>query len=233
MKQDELNLWARYRQGDESSREELILLYLPLAIVWATRVAKMAGWANLEDLKQEGIIGLMKAIERFDVSRGVPFKYFARQYIRGAIFHSSELTRNLARHQEEVYRQVRQTVEELTRDLQRIPTIEEVSERTDLSIEQIQNAVDAMGVAFAEELPDAEGGPDALRILTPSPERTIMLFEALAHLCARDLEIIRLYYWEDVSHEGIAQKLGLKDTNVIKIRQRAIKKLVKVLDIKK
>lgn len=233
MRPDELSLWARYEHGDESSREELIVFYLPLAIVWAKRVAKIAGWANWEDLKQEGVIGLMEAIERFDLSRGVAFQYFARNYIRGAIFDSPELTRDLARRQEEVYRKVRQTEDELTRALQRNPTIEEVAEKTELTIEQIQNAIDAMGLAFAGELPEAEGAQVSPRVLIPRPERAIMLFEAFSHLCARELEIIRLYYWEDQSHERIAQSLGLKDSNVIKIRQRAIKKLGKVLDVER
>jgi RNA polymerase sigma-70 factor (ECF subfamily) len=55
--------------------------------------------------------------------------------------------------------------------------------------------------------------------------------EALAHLSAREQEIIRLYYWEDQSHEEIAQMLGLTPSNVVKIRQRAIKKLGKLLDV--
>ncbi|MEK6406800.1 MAG: sigma-70 family RNA polymerase sigma factor [Acidobacteriota bacterium] len=231
MKPDELSLWARYRQGDERSREELILFYLPLAIVWAKRLSRIAGWANWEDLKQDGVIGLMKAIERFDPGRGVEFRCFARSYIRGAILDSSEFTRDLARRQEEIYRKIRRAEDELTKALQRNPTVEEVAEKTELTIEQIRNAIDAMGVAFAGELPDAEGAPASPRVLTPPPERAIMLLEALSHLSAREQEIIRLYYWEDQPHEEIAQSLGLKVSNVIKIRQRAIKRLGKVLDV--
>ena len=58
-----------------------------------------------------------------------------------------------------------------------------------------------------------------------------MLLAALSHLSAREREIIRLYYWEDQSHKEIAQSLSLKESNVIKIRQRAIKKLGKVLEV--
>lgn len=237
MTEDERSLWERYCKADETAseeaRKELIMYYLPLAVVWARRVSRIAGWANPEDLKQDGVIGLMKAIERFDPSRGVKFKFFANPYIRGAIFDSSEFTRDLARRQEEIYRKMRLAEGELTKALQRNPTIEEVAERTELTIEQIQNAIDAMGVAFAGELPDAEVAPASRMVETPQPERAIMLLEALSYLSAREQETIRRYYWEDQPHEEIAQRLELTVSNVIKIRQRAIGKLRMRLDVKR
>ncbi len=230
MNADELSLWARCRRGEDTARKELILLYLPLAIFWARKTSMIAGWANSEDLKQEGVIGLMKAIERFDPGQGVNFKFFARRFIRGAIFDSSEFTRDLARRQKEIYLMIRRAEVELTKALQRNPTIEEVAEKTELTFQQMQNAIDAVGVASAGGLPDFEGAPASRMVETPHPERTIMLLEALSHLSAREQEIIRLYYWEDQSPEEIAPKLGLTASNVTKIRQRAIKKLGKLLD---
>jgi RNA polymerase sigma factor for flagellar operon FliA len=235
MTEDERSLWESYCKADETAREKarekLILFYLPLVTVWAKRVSRIAGWANWEDLKQDGIIGLMNAIKRFDVSKGVKFKYFASPHIRGAIFDSSEFTRDLARRQEEIYRKIRRAESVLTKALQRNPTIEEVAEKTELTIEQIQNAIDAMGVAFAGELPDAEVMPAHGMVETPRPERAIMLVEALSQLNAREQETIHRYYWESQPHEEIAQTLALTVSNVIKIRQRAIGKLRKRLDV--
>jgi RNA polymerase sigma factor (sigma-70 family) len=229
MNSDDLTLWTRCREGDEAARNELILLYRPLAIFWARKISMIAGWANTEDLAQIGVIGLMKAIEGFDPSQGAKFKAFARGFIRGAIFDSSEFTRDLARRQREIYRRIRRAEEELTQEQQRIPTIEEVADKTGLTIQQIQNAIDAVGVASAREL--TEGAPASRMVETRQPERTIMLMQVLSHLSAREQEIIRLYYWEDQSHEQIAQMLGLTPSNVVKIRQRAIKKLGKLLDV--
>jgi RNA polymerase sigma factor FliA len=224
MTEDELNLWERY----ETARKELILFYLPLAIVWARRISRVAGWANWEDLRQDGVIGLMNAIIRFDSSRGVPFKTFANRYIRGAIFDSPELTRNLARYQEEIYRKTRHAEAELTKTLQRSPTIEEIAEKTEMTAEQIQNAIDAMGVAFAGELPEAENALASSAVEVPQPERTILAEEALSQLSEREQEIVRLYYWEDQSHEKIAERLGIIPIEVTKIRQRAIGKVAKI-----
>jgi RNA polymerase sporulation-specific sigma factor len=228
---DELKLWQRYRHGDEAARNKLILLYLPLVDLLARHIARLAG-ANWEDLRQDGCIGLIKAISRFDPGRGVPFKSFARPYICGAIYDSSEITRDMARRQDEIYRKVRRTEEELTKTLQRIPTAEEVAEKTRLTIEQILNAIDARGLAFAASFPDAEDPPKRM-IEAPQPERAIFLLEALAHLSDRDRKIIRLYYWEDRTHEEIARELGLSISNVTKIRQRALGKLRKLLDVKR
>jgi len=235
MTEDERSLWERYCEEDETAseeaRKELVMYYLPLAIVWARRISRIAGWANSEDLKQDGVIGLIKAIQRFDPSLGVKFKYFANPYVRGAIFDSSEFTRDLARRQEEIYRKMRLAEGELMKTLHRNPTIEEVAEKAELTIEQIQNAIDAMGVAFAVELPDAEVAPVSRLVETPQPERAIMLLEALSYLSAREQETIHRYYWEDQPHEEIAQRLELTVSNVIKIRQRAVCKLRLRLDV--
>jgi RNA polymerase sigma factor (sigma-70 family) len=101
----------------------------------------------------------------------------------------------------------------------------------DANAEQIHNAIDAMRVASAGELPDPEGAPTLRMGEPPDPERTIMLLEALSHLSAVEQEIFRLFYWAEQSPEEIAQRLDLKVSNAIKIRQRANKKLGNLLDV--
>ncbi len=231
MTEEEFNLWARHGR-DETAQKDLVLFYLPFVDVLAKRIAKCTG-TNWEDLRQEGAIGLMKAIARFDPEQGVPFRAFAKWYICGAIYDSSELTHDVPRRQEETYRKIRQTKDELTQTLQRSSSIEEVAEKAGLTIEQIRNAIDAKSVAFAGPMPDAEDTLASATLEAPRPERAIFLLEALAHLDDREQEIISLYYWEDQPHEEIAQRLGLTLSNVIKIRQRAIGKLRKRLDVKR
>lgn len=230
MTEDEINLWKRYGGRDVAAQKELILSYLPLVDVLAKRIARVTG-ASWEDLRQDGAFGLIKAVERFDPGRGVPFRAFAKPYILGAIFDSPELTRDIARRQDEIYRKVRQTEQELTQTLQRNPTIEEVAGKAGLSVDQILNAIDARGVAFAGALPDACGPQASAQVESPQPERTILLLETLAQLDPREKEIIQLYYWEDQPHDEIARKLGLSVSNAIKIRQRAIGKLRKQLGV--
>jgi RNA polymerase sigma factor for flagellar operon FliA len=233
MTEDELNLWKRYDQRDETVRKELILFYLPLAIFWAKRISRIAGWANWEDLRQEGVIGLMKAVEKFDLSQGVPFKTFARPYIRGAIFDSSELTRDMARQQEEIYRKIKQAEDELTKTLQRLPTSEEVAEKTGLTVEKMRTAIDAMGIAFAGEFPDSENLTASRGVQTASQERAAVIDDELSLLTKNEQKVIGYYYWEELSDKEIAERLGLTVSNVTKIRQRAIDKLRNRFDVKK
>jgi RNA polymerase sigma factor (sigma-70 family) len=230
MNSDEQNLWVRCREGDDVACKELVLFYLPLATYWAKRISRSAGWANPDDLKQEGVIGLIKAVRRFDPNRGVSFNAFARSFIRGAIFDSSEFTRDLARRQKEIYLTIRRAEVELSNALQRNPTIEEVAKKTELTTQQIRNALDAIGLASAGEIPDPESAALMRTVETPDPERTLALMEALSRLSARENEIIQLCYWKGMSPEETAQVMGLTVSNVIKIRQRANKKLRKLLD---
>ena len=226
MTENELNLWERFSRGDEPARKELILFYLPLVEEWAKRISRAASWADLKDLKQDGVMGLMKAIERFDPGRGVEFKYFARTYIRGAIFDGSELTRDLARQQEEICRKINRVEADLIKTLQRNPTVEEIAERTALTVEQIRNAVDAMGIAFAGALPDSEDHP----VETPQSETAMLVRDALSQLKEREALILTYYYLEGQPPQEIAKRLGLTVSNVTKIRQRAIIKLRARLD---
>jgi RNA polymerase sigma factor FliA len=225
MTEDERNLWERYGQGDETAHQQLVLFYLPLAIFWAKQIAHSAGWADREDLRQEGIIGLMKAIEKFDPHQGVPFKSFARPYIRGAIFDSSELTRNLARQQEEIYRKLKRAEEKLTKTLNRLPNREELIEETGLSGQQIEKAIDAMSIAFAGEFPETEGLTAQGGVQPAEQERAAVIHQALSQLSKREQAILGLYYWEDLQDKEIANRLGLTTSNVTKIRQRALDKL--------
>lgn len=233
MIEDELILWKRYGQGDETARKELILSYLPLVDECAKRISRAATWTNWRDLRQDGVMGLMKAIERFDPKRGVAFKYFASPYIRGSIFDSSDLTRNMARQQEEICRKIKRADAELTKTLHRNPTIEEVAKKTDLTVEKIQDAIDAMGIAFAGAFPDSEDQSPSSRIQPAQSETKALVQDALSHLDEREALILIYYYLEDHTPQEIAKRLELTASNVTKIRQRAINKLRELLDIKR
>jgi len=211
-------------QDDKSTREELVLKYLPLVDVIAKRIAK-AGRCNWEDLRQEGTIGLLRAIEKYDPTAGKRFEAFAKYYISGAIFDSSELTRELARRQDEIYRAVIRSQEKLFRDRATPPGIDEVAETTGFTSEQILNAIDARRIAFAEELPAGDfGGIDV-----PQIEKKIYLNELIDSLGAIEQQIIRLYYLKDWTAEQIGGQLAIKPGAVQKTRQRALGKLRKRL----
>lgn len=229
MNEAELALWTDCGQGIEAACKELILSYFYLVKKWARRISRIANWANQEDLIQDGVIGLINAIKKFDPHRGVAFERYASPYVRGAIFDSSELTRDLARRQEEICRKIKRADIELTRTLERNPTVDEVAHNTGLSVDQIMNAIDAMGVAFARELNDANEPSSTGGVQPARQERAAVIQDALARLSEREQSVIDFYYWQGQSHEEIARQLGLTVSNSSQIRKRAIRKLRKLL----
>lgn len=221
MNEDERRLWERH----EKARKDLILSYMPLVKLLAKRIARSAGWANLEDLVQDGVIGLIRAIERFNPDQGTPFRAFATPYICGTIYDGAELSRTIARNPEQLYRKIKRAEDDLTKALQRNPTIEEVAEETGLTVEQIQNAIDAMRLAFAEGFADAEESIQFGGIQRAEQERAAIIEDGIAQLDERQQKVIRLYYWENLTDKQIAAKLHLTLSNTTKLRQRAIVKL--------
>ncbi len=225
MTEEERGLWVRFREGDETARRALLERYLRQVNVLAAQIARSAGWADWRDLQQDGVIGLMQAMKRFDLSHDGDFPNFARSHIRGAILDGSELTRSLARRQHEFYRQIKAADAELSQSLGRPPTRAEVTEKTGLSEEQMRNALAAVGVAFAAEPVEA----DTTAVVNKTPaaqlEAAILVREVLTRLDEQEAQIISYYYLEDQSSQEISRRLGLTVSNVTKIRQRALSKL--------
>jgi len=226
MTEDELTLWKRFRQGNEESYEELVLFYLALVKFWARKIAENAWWANQEDLIQDGIIGLIKAFEKFDPQRGNEFTTYARYYIREAIFDSPELTRSLHRRQGEHNRKVRQAHDELAQTLGRKPTVEEIAEKAQITIEQVRKALDAMSIAFPDEFIDYQEPEQASIDRFKHQDDSILIRDLLSRLSDREVLILTLHYRDDLSYLEIGKKLGISEDSVSKICQRARKKLL-------
>lgn len=225
MEESERDLWSRRLEGDEMAREKLILRHMPIVKFWVDNISRKAPWANRNDLMQEGVVGLIKAVEKFDPRRGNKFTTYARFRIREAIFDSPEITRNLTRRQDENYRKIKQALDGLAQELVRRPTVEEVAEKVALTVEQVQQALDAMSIAFADEISEAGLSSEASDKTVEHSDRTILVQEALSRLDEREALILTEYYWADKSCPEIAKNLDMKEDTVSKIRWRAINKL--------
>jgi RNA polymerase sigma factor FliA len=231
MNEGELNAWRRCKQGDGAAREELILLYLPLVKFWASKISGVASWASREDLMQEGIKGLIIAVDKFDLKKNVEFSTYARFRIREAIFDSPELTRGLPRSQDENRRKITGIHDKLVSKLERKPTIEEIAEESGLTPEQVRNALDATCIAFPKDFPEPGESIGMSADTTDSHERIMLIQDALSRFSEREAIILTSYYWDEQPTAEIAKKLNLTEDNVRKVRQRAMSKLRKLLGI--
>lgn len=234
MKDSELDLWGRHRQGDKAAREELILMYKYLIKHFVRRLCRIAYWAVCEDLMQEGVKGLIEAVDgRFDPRKGKLFDAYARNYIRGAVLRSPEFSRNLPPRQGEIYRTVRDANDKLMQELERKPTYEEIAEETGLSLTQIEDSITAMSVAFTDELPDVHMLSAVTSMTVEQRDMTILVREAIGKLDKKDAMILIRCYWNNEKDKEIAEKLGMKEDSLRKARRRAEVKLGKLLGVEK
>lgn len=233
MKEDELGLWKRYSQGEGQVREELILHNLFLVKIQVGKISRLVRWANREDLMQEGIKGLITALEEFDPDSGNEFAAYAWKFIRGAIFRNPEVVRDLTRRQYDNYRKVKNIHDSLVQELERKPTVEEIVEASGFSADQVMNAFDATSIAFAEGFPDNDPESAVSERTVELQDERILIQEAVSRLRKKEQLLLCEHYWNDQSDREIAEKYGMKEDTVTKTRKRAIKKLRALLEVER
>jgi RNA polymerase sigma factor (sigma-70 family) len=241
---DEADALARHAQaGDEAAREELIRRLLPL--VHATARRYRTEGLEQADLLQEGIVGLLRALQRFDAGRGVPFAAFATWWIRQSLQEArSDFIRPL-RLPPKALRQLSQLKSEHQRiyeDERRSARVGELAERTNIELEQAK----ALMVADARErsLDEPIGSMDAelgtLGDLLEDPlsaaayEDVVdavageQLRALLSRLTDREREVVRARFGFDTPAEKLSEvgeRLGLSAERVRQIEERALAKL--------
>lgn len=216
----------------------------------ADQIHRKVNWVDREVLMNEGVIGLLKAMDRFDYNCGVEFSTYARNDIRGAILASPEVSNNLPRRPYENLKKIRQAQVDLAMRLERKPTLDEIAEKIELTVSQVTEALDAWHIAFADGFPDHEAGSDSdpeadERSKTHSAliegkagadepwqnvNDAIVIEKALSRLSERESLIVTRYYWEDQTDSEIAKGLGLTLSNARRIRLGALKKLHGMLE---
>jgi RNA polymerase sigma-B factor len=222
----------RYEQ-DEGARSELVERTLPLARTLARRYANKG--EALDDLEQVAALGLVKAIERFDLDREVRFTTFAVPTIAGEIkrhFRDRGWMVRVPRDVQELSARLTGQRERLTRELGRSPTVPELAHAAEAGVEQVLEALGAADAYRALSLDeplgegleamDSIGGPDAgfERV-----EQRHMLRSGLEHLPAREREILHLRFYEGLTQREIAGRVGVSQMHVSRLIRRSIESL--------
>ena len=185
---DERELFARARAGDEAARERCVQANLRLVV----RIARkhLGHGMSFEDLIQEGNIGLLRAVEKFEPERGNKFSTMATWWIEQAVqraVRNHGRTIRLPVHVVDRLSLIRRHSLALTRDLGRTPRLSELAEATGLSVAQLRSTLDsARGTYSLEREFDAEEqGGKRLMDMIPAPEQDHAAIAAHAELCAR------------------------------------------------
>jgi RNA polymerase sigma-B factor len=231
-------LLRRYHElGDVQAREELIEQYLPLVRSLARRYANRG--EQLEDLVQVGSIGLIKAIDRFDVGRGVELTTYATPNIIGEIkrhFRDKGWSIRVPRGLQELNVRLSQLLERLTVELERSPTIPELAKAADVTEEAVLEALES-GQAYTTVSLSApsgggeEGELDPLESLGEleheyevSEDRAV-LAPGLDVLDERERRILHLRFWEGLTQSQIAQQVGISQMHVSRLIRRSLEKV--------
>jgi RNA polymerase sigma-B factor len=232
-------LLRRYhKRGDIEARERLIEQYLPLVRSLARRYSHRG--EQLEDLVQVGCIGLIKAIDRFDVDRGVELTTYATPNIIGEIkrhFRDKGWSIRVPRGLQELNVKLSRLIEELTVQLERSPTIPELAKAAGVEEEEVLEALET-GQAYATlslSAPGPGGGDDSdldpldsLGEIEPEyevSENRAVLAPGLRALDERERRILHLRFFEGLTQSQIAQQVGISQMHVSRLIRRSLEKV--------
>jgi RNA polymerase sigma-B factor len=235
-RREERELFMRYAKGrDPAVRDAIVRRFLPLARQLARRYR---GLEDIEDLEQVAAIGLMKAIDRFDVERGVAFSSFAFPTVLGELRrHCRDLAWSVRvpRGLHELVMRVERVSEDLAGQYGRAPTVMEVAGQAKASTEQVLEALQALSARHAISLDrprDEEDGPDAAGRDVgvddagfATVEDAAMLEDLMKVLPERERMMLRLRFGEDVYQRQIGDALGLSQMHVSRVIHRSLERL--------
>ena len=236
-REDRRLLERLHHHGDQAAREQLVERFLPLARQLARRYQH--GGEHLDDLVQVASLGLLKAIDRFDPARETAFSSFAVPTILGELkrhFRDKGWSVRVPRDLQELAVRVDRVTDELARELGRAPTLAEVAERTGATSEQVLEAREAAGAYRAvsldrprDEEDEAEGGiGEAVGAEDPGfglAEDAATVERLMRVLSAREREVLRLRFAEDLTQTEISRRIGVSQMQISRIIRQSIAKL--------
>jgi len=231
-------LLAKTKEGDSQARERLINCNLKLVFNLVQRFENRGH--DLEDLFQIGTIGLMKAIDKFDLNYNVKFSTYAVPMVLGEIrrFLRDDSSIKISRSLKETAFKAYKMKEEMIKELGREPTLVELSEKLNLPREDIITALDAVQnpSSIHDTLYQDEGDPilivDQLRDTKVNEDvwfDKILVREILKDLPQRHRQIILLRFFHDKTQMEVAEIVGLSQVQVSRIERQVLKDIKNIL----
>jgi RNA polymerase sigma-B factor len=220
------------RTGDRQLRNELIEANRDVATRVARRYSR--GRESLDDLVQVALLGVLKAVERFDPEHGVEFARFASVTADGELkrhFRDNTWTVHVPRTAQDLSIRLRPTIEHLSQTLKRAPSVTEIAAELDESIDHVLEALDA-SVAYQPaslDAPPSEGRSGSLEQWLGQVDRGFedtdqreLVRDLLGRLPDRERRIVELRFFEDKVQSVIAEELGISQMHVSRLLARAL-----------
>jgi RNA polymerase sigma-B factor len=233
---DDRELLRRYHvEGDRSARELLVQRHLPLVRALARRYAGRG--ESIEDIEQVGAIGLIKAIDRYELSREVALTTYATPNVVGEIkrhFRDKGWAIRIPRGLQELNAKMSSTIERLTAKLGHSPSIAEIAEELVTTPESVLEAMEA-GSAYAPASlsvgPGTEGELDPMETIGTEDanfersEQRASLEPALEMLPDREREILRMRFEDGLTQTQIAEQVGVSQMHVSRLIRKSLARM--------
>lgn len=222
-------LIALSQSGDNGARDRLVNSNIRL--VWSVVQRFMNRGYEPDDLFQIGCIGLLKSVDKFDLSYDVKFSTYAVPMIIGEIqrFLRDDGTLKVSRSLKEMANKVRKMKDELSKQLNRLPTVKEVATALGVTPEDVVFAQEANKppASIHETVFENDGDPITLmdQIADESQERwfdKLALHEAIDGLNERERLIVYLRYYRDQTQSEVASRLGISQVQVSRLEKKIL-----------
>ena len=231
-------LFRRCRAGEEEAREKLVEGNLRLVLSVIQRFSSRG--ENADDLFQVGCVGLIKAVDNFDVTQNVKFSTYGVPMIIGEIrrYLRDNSAIRVSRSMRDTAYRVLQAKEKLQRQSQREPTVEQIAQELDIPREEVVLAMDAVVDPVSLFEPVYSDSGDAVCVMdqvrdTKNTDEDwlehIALKEAMSHLSEREQHILALRFCDGKTQMEVSAEIGISQAQVSRLEKSAIQCIKKEL----
>ncbi|MDQ0213753.1 RNA polymerase sporulation-specific sigma factor [Oikeobacillus pervagus] len=223
------DLIKKSQEGDQESRD--LLVQRNMRLVWSVVQRFLNRGYEPDDLFQIGCIGLLKSVDKFDLSYDVKFSTYAVPMIIGEIqrFIRDDGTVKVSRSLKEMGNRIRKAKDELTKKFGRVPTINELANFLEISPEEIVMAQEASRAPSSIHETVYENDGDPITLLDQIADQNdhqwfdkIALKEAIRELDERERLIVYLRYYKDQTQSEVAERLGISQVQVSRLEKKIL-----------
>ncbi|WP_332629415.1 RNA polymerase sporulation sigma factor SigF [Halalkalibacter flavus] len=225
-------LIARSQEGDQDARD--LIVNRNTRLVWSVVQRFMNRGYEADDLFQIGCIGLIKSVDKFDLSYDVKFSTYAVPMIIGEIqrFLRDDGTVKVSRSIKELGNKIRKMKDEMTKSLGRTPTVNEIAEALEITPEEVVFAGEASRSLSSIHETVYENDGDPITLLDQIADQTetkwfdkIALKEAIRDLDERERLIVYLRYYKDQTQSEVATRLGISQVQVSRLEKKILEQM--------
>ncbi|WP_430785452.1 RNA polymerase sporulation sigma factor SigF [Virgibacillus flavescens] len=224
------------QNGDKAARD--ILVERNIRLVWSVVQRFINRGYDPDDLFQIGSIGLIKSIDKFDLSYNVRFSTYAVPMIIGEIqrFIRDDGSVKVSRSLKETGNKIRKKRDELTKELGRSPTVNEIAYILEISPEEVVQAEEATKTLHSIHETVYENDGDPITLLDQIADDDTRWFdkftlqEAIRGLNERERLIVYLRYYKDKTQSEVAERLGISQVQVSRLEKKILDEMKKIMD---